>query len=387
MRYCIIRHVGFLIGHGHPAGDSTVRPQTVEEVVRLLKRPAPDVGAMESTFRRLTTLSEPMAIPLPESEAEGDVFDALAILFVEPRKAENARSAIKKALGEAFFELVTAYLAFIRTAHYWTETHPELACETDILQMVSDYPELGALLLDTEEAERIRSGDMLRQALNQSEDKYRAIFTSINEGFALCETVLNDAGQPVDIRLLESNPSFEKIMGIDLQTTKERTLRQLLPDTDETWIQAVSTAALTRKTVEFDRRLTVPDRWFCGYAAPAGGRMGNHLFVLLITDITQRKWLEQQKEDFLSIASHELKTPITSIKAYGQLLELELGENKKVENNLLVRKMNAQVNRLNDLISDLLDTTKITEGQLRLDYDQFAIERHQIFTGWRTSRR
>src|SRR5579863_8788243 len=41
VRYCIARHVGFLVGLGHPAGDSTVAPQTATDVVKLLRRPFP----------------------------------------------------------------------------------------------------------------------------------------------------------------------------------------------------------------------------------------------------------------------------------------------------------------------------------------------------------
>ena len=45
------------------------------------------------------------------------------------------------------------------------------------------------------------------------------------------------------------------------------------------------------------------------------------MILLAIEDITEKKQLEQQKDDFISIASHELKTPVTSIKAYAGLLQ------------------------------------------------------------------
>lgn len=84
--------------------------------------------------------------------------------------------------------------------------------------------------------------------------------------------------------------------------------------------------------------------------------------ISVLFDITERKKLEQQKEDFLSIASHELKTPVTSIKAYGELLQETFEEIEDLESVSLLRKMNAQINRLNSLISDLLDTTKIQKA-------------------------
>ena len=91
------------------------------------------------------------------------------------------------------------------------------------------------------------------------------------------------------------------------------------------------------------------------------------IFVGVTADITEHKQLEQQKDDFLGIASHELKTPVTTIKAYNQLLETMLLEKGDVKEATLVNKMGSQVNRLTNLIGDLLDVTKINSGQLQLN--------------------
>jgi len=82
------------------------------------------------------------------------------------------------------------------------------------------------------------------------------------------------------------------------------------------------------------------------------------------TDIDEQKQMQRQKDDFLGIASHELKTPVTSIKAYAQVLGAMLsneGEEKKAQ---MVMKMDAQLNRLTNLIGDLLDVTKINSGRI-----------------------
>jgi PAS domain S-box-containing protein len=89
------------------------------------------------------------------------------------------------------------------------------------------------------------------------------------------------------------------------------------------------------------------------------------------TDIDDLKQLERQKDDFLGIASHELKTPVTSIKAYAQVLGAMLtkeGETKKAD---MVLRMDAQVNRLTNLIGDLLDVTKINSGRLQFNKTWF----------------
>lgn len=89
------------------------------------------------------------------------------------------------------------------------------------------------------------------------------------------------------------------------------------------------------------------------------------------TDIDEQKQLQRQKDDFLGIASHELKTPVTSIKAYAQVLGAMLakeGEHKKAE---MVLRMDAQINRLTNLIGDLLDVTKINSGRLQFNKTWF----------------
>jgi len=88
-------------------------------------------------------------------------------------------------------------------------------------------------------------------------------------------------------------------------------------------------------------------------------------------DITEQKHLQQQKDDFIGIASHELKTPVTSIKAYTQVLEkmlLRKGETKEAE---MISKMDGQINRLTSLIGDLLDVTKINSGKLQFNDREF----------------
>jgi PAS domain S-box-containing protein len=96
------------------------------------------------------------------------------------------------------------------------------------------------------------------------------------------------------------------------------------------------------------------------------------MILLAVEDITERKAMEQQRNDFIGIVSHELKTPVTSLKAFGQVLQLHLqqaGDEKLV--NMLSR-MDAQVNKLTHLINDLLDATKIEGGKLQFQEEVFS---------------
>lgn len=165
VRYCIVRHVGFLLGKGYPAGNARVTPETIEQIVILLSRPVPNAAQLEAVFARLEGYLEPAEIPAPRSKAEEDLFDALTVMFVVPARSAQARTAVRQALGDGPFEYVVALLAFIRMAHYWTETHPELAYETDMIMLMAQHHDLARRLLDTADAEWAHAGDALREAL------------------------------------------------------------------------------------------------------------------------------------------------------------------------------------------------------------------------------
>ena len=94
-------------------------------------------------------------------------------------------------------------------------------------------------------------------------------------------------------------------------------------------------------------------------------------YIGACVDITEQIQMQQQKDNFIAIASHELKTPVTTIKAYTQVLEMMMTENGHTKEAVMVGKMDLQLNRLIRLISDLLEVTKINAGKLQFNDDWF----------------
>ncbi|MCD2422166.1 response regulator [Niabella pedocola] len=98
-------------------------------------------------------------------------------------------------------------------------------------------------------------------------------------------------------------------------------------------------------------------------------------WVGTFTYIDDQKQAERKKDEFLSIASHELKTPLTSIKAYIQLLARL--ESKKNEGSVVasyISRAHEQVGKLEHLIADLLDISKIENGKLKMNKKPFDME-------------
>ncbi|MDE2590548.1 MAG: PAS domain-containing protein [Patescibacteria group bacterium] len=118
-----------------------------------------------------------------------------------------------------------------------------------------------------------------------------------------------------------------------------------------------------------------------------------------ISDITRQKKLEQQKDDFIAMASHELKTPITSIKVFTQVLGKHFKDKKDSESQRILQKMDKNLDKLDELVRLLLDVSRIEQGKLQTKPEKFfvrelvediiediqPITRHKLILDWRTT--
>jgi PAS domain S-box-containing protein len=99
--------------------------------------------------------------------------------------------------------------------------------------------------------------------------------------------------------------------------------------------------------------------------SPVRDRMGNIIGAAKIArDITERLELERRKDEFISTASHELKTPITTLKGFTDLLLRKFKRQGMQEEVPILTRMDAQIKRLTRLIDELLDASKAQAGQL-----------------------
>jgi PAS domain S-box-containing protein len=115
-------------------------------------------------------------------------------------------------------------------------------------------------------------------------------------------------------------------------------------------------------------------RWQLSRAVPQRDEAGKiQMWVGTSTDIQEMKEEDQQKDYFIGVASHELKTPITSIKAYTQLLQNTYSDSNDPFLTKSLNTIEKQVLKLTNLISDLLDLSKIKSGRLTLKKENFLI--------------
>lgn len=132
---------------------------------------------------------------------------------------------------------------------------------------------------------------------------------------------------------------------------------------------------LDRTTDEFRIEFSVGEnddkRWFLLQATPLQGSDGGA--VISHMDITQRIKLEKMKDEFLSIASHELKTPLTTIKGYIQLLTKYIQQEGTPKMIKYIKQADIYTDKLNQLITSLLDVTRIQAGKLVLNKEKIPL--------------
>ncbi len=129
----------------------------------------------------------------------------------------------------------------------------------------------------------------VEKELIESERKYRFMFNRMITGFALHEMIYDKKGNPVDYRFLDVNPAFEKLTGLSKEELMNKSVKEVLPKTEDYWIQRYGKVASSANSVRFEEYSVEFDKYFevLAYAPGIG------YFVTLFNDITARKKAEK----------------------------------------------------------------------------------------------
>ena len=112
VRYCIARHTGFLIGMGRPAGDKHARPDSVMDVVRLLRRPFPRGPELKSRLSFCAQFPAPLIeMPAADTQMEDGIFSLASHVFLQTADAPECLDALERLLGTVRLQYLLLFLA------------------------------------------------------------------------------------------------------------------------------------------------------------------------------------------------------------------------------------------------------------------------------------
>lgn len=163
---------------------------------------------------------------------------------------------------------------------------------------------------------------------------------------------------------------IHRVSKANFKPTVKNLLDLIYKEDREVVKEAIDQSLNNRTPYEINFRINTKDgqiRWVSTRAVVFCDSHGKPTRMLGATsDVTKQKQLEQEKNDFLSMASHELKTPITSLKLFIDLLCREASKSDSEKIVTYAKRIQDQANRLMELTNDLLDVSKVETGKLLL---------------------
>ncbi len=226
---------------------------------------------------------------------------------------------------------------------------------------------------------------LAEDALHATEDRYRQLFESMDEGFCVIDMIFDAAGRAVDYRFLEVNPSFERQSGLHAVVGKR--IRELVPQLEAHWFATYGQVALTGEPIRFlAQAWDMQQRWFDLYAFRLGGRDSRKVAVLFRNE-TARKQLELRveearrvaekanlaKSEFLSSMSHELRTPLGAILGFAQLLEAASPPPTPQQQGNVEQILKAGWHLL-ELVNEILDLAAVESGHVSLSIEPIMLD-------------
>jgi PAS domain S-box-containing protein len=211
VRYCISRHVGFLVGLGHAAGDPTARTQSVMDVVKLLRRPFPRGEELRSRLSLCASCTAPIVeMPMANTQLDDAIFVLAGHVFLKTSDYLLCLDALARLFGPTRLQYLLLFLAFVRAAHYWTETHPEIALEDDINKLLATHEALADCIRNDPEA-----GDSLTQSLL---DELPALRLQADKAIGLLAAIVDSSDDAIVSKTLDGiitswNAGAERLFG------------------------------------------------------------------------------------------------------------------------------------------------------------------------------
>ena len=354
---------------GRVVGDSEVPREQLPQVENHAGRPEVRealAGRVGHATRVSATVSREFEyLAVPARRATGLAIVRLAEPTVEI--AGLRRSLLGLSLTGALVALLLSIPLTMWVARSQTKRVRELVTVTE--RIGTGDPQARARELPTDEVGRLggainrMAGEMRTrfEGLQRERDERELVLAHMSDGVALVDR---------EGRLAHGNRSMATILGVPVTPPSGTPFSSFArsPELDA----IVQEARGTSQVIERDLRLWAPQqRLVRATATRLPGRAGGGV-LLVLHDLTELERLNRVRQDFVANVSHELKTPLTSVRGYAETL-LDGGLDDPVRREEFVRIIRDQAKRLQDLVEDLLSLAELERPDARLEKTRFDL--------------
>jgi two-component system phosphate regulon sensor histidine kinase PhoR len=368
--------------HGNVLGDSDKRGEDIPRMENHLNRPevrtalAGDIGidTRYSSTLRINMLY--VALPIKnKAGVEGVLRLALPLESVERTLFEVRKTVIIGLLFALFFAVVIGYMvasAVVKPIRRMIQVSKKYS-EGDFTRRIlrSSDDEIGDLA-ETLNGMAQQIEDKIREIRNQNQ-KFSAVFNSMIEGVIVADK---------DGRILSVNPAVERAFGVLKKDVEGRIFLEAIRNKD--MAELIAQTLRKGEPVLQEVNLLYPEKRI--FEANATPIYDNHVIIgclVVVHDITEMRRLETVRKDFVANVSHELKTPLTSIKGFVETL-LAGAVDDKEHNRDFLKIVQEHAGRLESLVNDLLTLSYLESRETRVektDYD-LAQQLQEVIPGF-----
>jgi len=382
VRYCIARHLGFLVGLGHPSGDEKCMPQPIEAIMPLLRRPLLHGPELLPLFQACAAPTNG-AFPAPDSPDEVAVIACAAHVFLQTTDAAPAHQALACRFEPRTLENLNLFLAFVRMAHYWTKLHPELSLEPDITELLATDKRLSECVLNDQAAETDRIHI-------QGTDEIAAVLElrKVQKRLAAIVESSEDAIVSKDVNgVIESwNLGAERLFGYTADEVVGKPITIIIPpdrlNEEPDILRRLQRGERVEHFETIRRRKNGELLDISLTISPVRDEHGKVIGASKIArNITERRRQEEaleaandaltrsnaDLEQFAYSASHDLQEPLRMVSAYSDMLQRKFGNQLGPEGGEFIGYIIDAAARMQQLLRDLrsfAQASKLTQDQV-----------------------
>ncbi|WP_082458766.1 ATP-binding protein [Pedobacter sp. Leaf216] len=329
----------------------------------------------------------------PLTTADGFRIGTLCIIDKIPRKFDANSRAILKSMAKIVMDEIELRLSSISEVELQHQLMEEttasneelLASNEELIRSQIEVGKLNAELSETNSEIRAANEELLsvNHALKVTQNSLLLVNAKLAESENLKNMAIEQADLGIwyidaDTRAFIPSPRLKQFFGYHEDETMpyEAAVSQIREDYSAKVVEKINEAFLNNESYDLEYPIiefrSKRQRWVksTGKLNPAEKGRKSY-FSGTVLDITEQKENEQRKNDFISMVSHELKTPLTSMGGYIQVLQMRADKNKDGMSGNILSRAYIQTKKMSTMIDGFLNMKRADTGKIPIDLKLF----------------